>query len=681
MIPDQALSRSSAVVLVHNRLKRLLPKTVNVYQRLSPEGLPQGSLFWIQQQQQSLFLFVSDANQAAISSQQWLDLFADTSEADNIDNSDLQKLLHFQQRLLPKPLQAHKAILIPLLIAFTNVREAEVKAHLNEQGVHLLGKESLSPSVLETRINQHMGSNHSGFVLDYIRSQFSPETVVSVQHSIRQSIKQHDRPDLSHFLLDYDQERALKLDLNLPDTTEQATQDLSLRLINGVAGSGKSLILLRRIALFHQLYPEQSALVLIHNKAITHDLQQRYQQLKPDDKQTQWFRFMQWCRKQLKGYFKFAYDDEVMPVIQQTLRQSSIQTSMTAEQLWREINFYKDRLIFSESDYLKADRAGQGFALNEQRRRQTWALMQQFEQHMRLQRKHIWADLPRMVWQQCQSGELQLKQHHAIFIDEAQFFAPIWFELVKQALAPNGQLFMVADPAQGFLNRRISWSSAGLNVRGRTTRLAQSYRTSKAILAAAQHFRQTRLPDDQEDWVEPNYQLLPKGKPPKVWCYEAEQDEHQALQTSIQQLLDGGVPASHILILVCGHRDAAWLGQLLKKQLDHNVALLHQNQVANDAIKLCTLNAATGLESPIVFITGLHHLFNQENNLKLEAGDLQTLHLENTRKIYMGMTRAGEQLFMLMTGDDVPEALHFLRETTTVKANAYSASPSHEVMA
>jgi len=349
-----------------------------------------------------------------------------------------------------------------------------------------------------------------------------------------------------------------------------------------------------------------------------------------------------------------------MHVIQQTLRQSSIQSSITPEQLWREINFYKDRLIFSESDYLKADRAGQGFALNEQRRKQTWALMQQFELHMRSQRKYIWADLPRMVWQKIQNNELQLKQHHAIFIDEAQFFAPIWFELVKQTLAPNGQLFMVADPAQGFLNRRISWSSAGLNVRGRTIRLAQSYRTSKAILAAAHRFRQIRLPDDQEDWVEPNYQLLPDGKPPQVLCYAAEQDEHQALQTSIQQLLDADIPPSHILILACGHRDATWLGQMLKKKLKHNVALLHQNQSADDAIKLCTLNAATGLECPIVFITGLHHLFNQERNLKSDAGDLQTLKLENTRKIYMGMTRAGEQLFMVMTGDEIPKSLRFL---------------------
>jgi len=273
MIPDQAVSQSSAVVLIHNRLKRILPKTVHVYQRLSPKGLPQGSLFWIQQQQRSLFLFVSDASQENISSQQWLNLFAETDEAAKIDNNDLQKLLQFQQSLLPEPLQGYKALLIPLLIAFANVRETEVKAHLTEQGVTLLGKESLSPSVLETRINQHLGDNSSSFTLDYIRSQFSPETVVPMQQSIRQHIKHHDRPDLSHFLLDYDQERALKLDLELPKTTEQTTQDLSLRLINGVAGSGKSLILLRRIALFHQLYPEQSALVLIHNKAITHDLQ------------------------------------------------------------------------------------------------------------------------------------------------------------------------------------------------------------------------------------------------------------------------------------------------------------------------------------------------------------------------------------------------------------------------
>ncbi len=55
-------------------------------------------------------------------------------------------------------------------------------------------------------------------------------------------------------------------------------------------------------------------------------------------------------------------------------------------------------------------------------------------------------------------------------MDEAQFFAPIWFEIIKRILTPDtGHLFLVADASQGFLKRGQSWLSSGLDVRGRST--------------------------------------------------------------------------------------------------------------------------------------------------------------------------------------------------------------------
>ena len=58
-------------------------------------------------------------------------------------------------------------------------------------------------------------------------------------------------------------------------------------------------------------------------------------------------------------------------------------------------------------------------------------------------------------------------------MDEAQFFAKASFEVVGAALKPGGHLFLAADPTQGFLRRRQSWIAAGIEVRGRTTRLSQ----------------------------------------------------------------------------------------------------------------------------------------------------------------------------------------------------------------
>lgn len=68
--------------------------------------------------------------------------------------------------------------------------------------------------------------------------------------------------------------------------------------------------------------------------------------------------------------------------------------------------------------------------------------------------------------------ESQFPQYDIVLIDEAQFFAPIWFEIIKHILVPQrSHLFMVADPTQGFLKRKQSWLASGLEVRGRSHRL------------------------------------------------------------------------------------------------------------------------------------------------------------------------------------------------------------------
>ena len=66
--------------------------------------------------------------------------------------------------------------------------------------------------------------------------------------------------------------------------------------------------------------------------------------------------------------------------------------------------------------------------------------------------------------------------------DEAQFFAPVWLELLRRALKRGGHFFLCADPTQGFLRRRLSWSDMGLEMRNRSRRLERPYRSTRAIL-------------------------------------------------------------------------------------------------------------------------------------------------------------------------------------------------------
>jgi superfamily I DNA/RNA helicase len=62
------------------------------------------------------------------------------------------------------------------------------------------------------------------------------------------------------------------------------------------------------------------------------------------------------------------------------------------------------------------------------------------------------------------------------------------------------------------------------------------------------------------------------------------------------------------------------------------------------------LNAGAGIESPIVFLVGLRELFEEEQSLRLTDDERLAIMRDNTRKIYMAATRAGQRLIFTYVG-------------------------------
>jgi len=134
-------------------------------------------------------------------------------------------------------------------------------------------------------------------VLDALRQQFTPE--IAIPESFIARVQ--ERPDrdisakLTGFLLDLDQEWLAKEDLTLSDEAAVAVEGQKLRLVTGVAGSGKTLILLYRAMLQARLQPEAKILILTHNRPLTGELRDRFNQICPGV-DLNWRTFYQWCR-------------------------------------------------------------------------------------------------------------------------------------------------------------------------------------------------------------------------------------------------------------------------------------------------------------------------------------------------------------------------------------------------
>lgn len=498
----------------------------------------------------------------------------------------------------------------------------------------------------------------SDAAIEDLRRAFTPEVVIPDSFTVREPIERHTGAELTSYLLDYRQEFLLKEDLDLSTEGHATVKDFGIRLINGVAGSGKSLIIIYRARLLRQLFPNISILVMTHNRALIRDLKTRYLELSDDDQGVEWYTFQRWCMSFGKGrsrWKKRVGEKKKARFIREVWHETLSKTAITELMLWEEIDWYKDRLLFNRKDYLAADRTGRGFALSESMRNRVYDAIEGYNKILKRSRLIDWGDIPRQTWQMIQSGKVEPPVYDVILVDEAQFFAPIWFEIIKSIVKPGtGQLFLVADPSQGFLKRRLSWLASGLEVRGRTHRLNKSYRTTKQILDFATVLYQTRLPEDDEGEhiIEPNLRDMPDGVFPVVIPLTSSQDETTRIVNEIELLVENGVPYGHLLIIQADWKGRNRLIGRLKQMFgEDSVVDPGQADDCRNQIRVCTLNAATGIESPIVFIAGVNALYEAEQSVRLSEEERAELIRDNTRKLYMACTRAGQRLVLTYSGE------------------------------
>lgn len=551
---------------------------------------------------------------------------------------------------------------MPTAVLFPNLSAKQVNASRPAIAqAEWVNKEQLSPDRLAAWLNGRLSPPLAVTQLDAIRTQFTPEVIVPSAFTVRKPPERHTEAALDTYLLDYDQEYALKLDLDLPQTGQATAKDFQLRLINGVAGSGKSLIVIYRAHILRQLFPRKRILVLTHNRALNYDLRRRYQRLSKGDQGVGLHTFMGWCRRnwpQEKPWRDLIHYRERLELATQVWHEHLRETAVSEHMLLDEIDWYKDRLLFSQADYLAADRTGRGFALGESMRQRLYEAMTRY--HDTLQQRHLmdWGDVPRQIWRFWHEGEVALPRYDIILVDEAQFFAPLWFEIIKRILTPDtGHLFLVADTSQGFLKRRQSWLSSGLEVRGRVHRLTKSYRTTREIMDFATLLYRTRLPHDEDDIVAPDMFHMPHGVLPIVIPLTSEQDEVTRVINEIRLLQQNKIPWQDILIIHASREGTSHITTRLNKAFGAKTAVDPGRDEPQNQIRVCSLNAATGLESPIVFLMGIHDLYQMEQSIRLSDEERGELVRDNTRKLYMACTRAGQRLVITYVGP-LPDVLN-----------------------
>jgi len=327
-------------------------------------------------------------------------------------------------------------------------------------------------------------------------------------------------------------------------------------------------------------------------------------------------------------------------------------STINERMLVSEIDWLKDQLPVSQSDYITMDRRGRGFSLSSNQRIQMWAAKEEYQKILKQRGMLDWGDIPQNLWEFVKNGKMEHPQYDFILIDEAQFFAPLWVDLIQKALKPNAHLFLVADPTQGFLGRKATWKSLGLEARGRSHQLRRSYRTTREIMQFATLFYRLRLPDEKDDDIlVPDMLNMPNGAIPQLISLISAQDEIARVVNEVDEFLKQGYPRQHLLLLHANGQGARSLIEAINHRLGPNVAMDPKDTYPGDYVRVTTLNAGAGLESPIVFLVGLREQFEEEQSLRLSDDDRESLIRDNTKKVYMAATRAGQRLVFTFVGE------------------------------
>ena len=329
-----------------------------------------------------------------------------------------------------------------------------------------------------------------------------------------------------------------------------------------------------------------------------------------------------------------------------------------------EMDWLKDQVLMTRGDYLAADRRGRGFPLNNEQRQRVFNAVIAYQKTLDQKKALDWGDVPQRIWKYMEQGKLAVPQYDFILIDEAQFFAPLWIQIILKLLASsNSHLFIVADPTQGFLGRGASWKSLGLEVRGRTHLMRRSYRTTREILDFATLLYRLRLAEERDDDVlEPDLLNMPNGAFPEVIPLTSPQDEITRVANEVADFVKQGLPKTHLLLLHPDGEGVKRLIQAIEDRLGKDAAMDPKETYPGNYVRVTTLNAGAGVESPIVFLVGIRQFFEQEQSLRLSESERETLIRDNTRKLYMAATRAGQRLVLTYVGA-MPEVMNMIMKT------------------
>ncbi|WP_018121879.1 DEAD/DEAH box helicase [Wohlfahrtiimonas chitiniclastica] len=355
---------------------------------------------------------------------------------------------------------------------------------------------------------------------------------------------------------------------------EQLARSLGIghRIIHGVAGSGKTVILKYR-AEYLAKSATQPILVVCYNKSLAQDLTLYFEHKNLSDK-VHVYSFHAWCSAQLKAHG-----------CQKPPKENNI-------------DLYCQSLVTTVLNHLENK------------------------------------SLPR-------------QQYAAVLIDEGHDFEADWYKIMVQMLDHTETLLILYDDAQsiyGVDQKKIkTFSSVGINARGRTTILRTNYRNPCTVLDFAKRFSDNYIAHEGDEDAVPLLEPKSAGrigvKPlvMRIQNNDYQKEAHYIVEAMVNEHKNGR-PWQDMAVI---HR-YTFFSDAIRKVCYFKSVPIATEENRMQGVRFITMHASKGLEFPFVCIPSVGRPYRYNGELSDEA-----------KLLYVAITRSTDKLLVTYHDDSI----------------------------
>ncbi len=454
-------------------------------------------------------------------------------------------------------------------------------------------------------------------------------------------------------------------------------------IVQGVAGSGKSLVILKRaIAIAEAMKQSEKPfriLILTYNKALVRYSQEvlRAQGKRGVIKVINIDKIIVNLYKERpnipieNGLYntKLEMDilDEVIksfPIPREEVLQRII-SEPRREWLRDEMAWMKQHAFTEEQAYVDCQRSGRGLPRVERKERPfIFSIYQRYYAKL-AERKVVPIEMMAEHVYETRKSWPQKWFYDVVMVDEAQDMALTTLKIA--AAMAKTSLTLAADFAQKIYANSFDWKEMGIAFdRKSRFKLKGTYRNTKEIVEFSMGLLRHNTELKGQDGITSPTVPDKNGYLPRIFYAEDEDQHEKKLCEVIGRIQKSDPDATIGVLLTTGYQRDQYETILCKNNIDCEVVRTDKDatpiEILKSGVKLCTYHSSKGLEFKYVILPELNEDRFPRKKKNVTPAEYEALMNEARRLLYVGVTRARDFLYLIAINGETTKPSRLLDE-------------------